>query len=116
NRGANFSLDEGHPNSLEPRKRPYHTIIPGLTTNLSDGSLHSAFGVMGGFMQPQGHVQVLLGQVVGGLDPQQALDAPRVCVTVREPTDENRKDWVVQVEDGMKPEVIEGLKERGHLV
>lgn len=116
NRGANFSLDEGHPNSLAPRKRPYHTIIPGMTTNLSDGSLHSAFGVMGGFMQPQGHVQVLLGQVVGGLDPQQALDAPRVCVTVREPTDENRKDWVVQVEDGMAAEVIEGLKERGHLV
>ncbi|CRK39799.1 hypothetical protein BN1708_008025 [Verticillium longisporum] len=107
NRGSNFSLDAGHPNRLAPRKRPYHTIIPGMVTNLADGSLHSAFGVMGGFMQPQGHVQVLLGQLVGGLNPQQALDAPRVCIDF---------DWNVNVEEGMPADTIEGLRKLGHKV
>ena len=109
-RGANFSLyPPNHPNLLAPRKRPYHTIIPGLVTNLKDGSLHSVFGVMGGFMQPQGHVQVLLGQIVGGLSPQQALDAPRVCVVAE-------GDRSVFVEEGMAEEAIEGLKSLGHKV
>ena len=116
NRAANFSLDAGHPNVIEPRKRPYHTIIPGLVTNLKDGSLHSVFGVMGGFMQPQGHVQVLLGQVVAGLDPQQALDAPRVCITAGTPNNKGELDWVVSVEDGMSEETIEGLRKLGHNV
>ncbi|KFH42018.1 putative gamma-glutamyltransferase-like protein [Hapsidospora chrysogenum ATCC 11550] len=116
NRGANFSLDSKHPNCLEPRKRPYHTIIPGMATNIADGSLHSAFGVMGGFMQPQGHVQVLLGQVVCGLNPQQALDAPRVCIGAGMPDVGNVMDWTVNVEEGMPEETIEGLKELGHKV
>jgi gamma-glutamyltranspeptidase/glutathione hydrolase len=116
NRGANFSLDSKHPNCLEPRKRPYHTIIPGMATNLADGSLHSAFGVMGGFMQPQGHVQVLLGQVVCGLNPQQALDAPRVCIGAGMPDVGNVMDWTVNVEEGMPEETIEGLKKLGHKV
>lgn len=123
NRGANFALyPPHHPNILAPRKRPYHTIIPGAVTNLSDGSLHSVFGVMGGFMQPQGHVQVLLGQVVGGLNPQQALDAPRVCIGAGMP--ENSKDQdaevmtdkTVYVEEGMPEETIQGLKKLGHQV
>lgn len=116
NRGANFSLDNKHPNCLEPRKRPYHTIIPGMATNLSDDSLHSAFGVMGGFMQPQGHVQVLLGQVIAGLNPQQALDAPRICIGAGMPEAGKVLEWTVNVEEGMSEETIEGLKRLGHKV
>ncbi|KAM7189625.1 Gamma-glutamyltranspeptidase [Naviculisporaceae sp. PSN 640] len=116
NRGANFSLDPKHPNVLEPRKRPYHTIIPGLVTNLADDSLHSVFGVMGGFMQPQGHVQVLLGQIVGGLNPQQALDAPRVCIGAGMPDEGDVYDRTVYVEEGMPQSSVDGLRELGHKV
>ncbi|KAI1274125.1 gamma-glutamyltranspeptidase [Xylaria sp. FL0933] len=117
NRAANFSLDPSgkHPNILAPRKRPYHTIIPAAVTNLHDGgSLHSVFGVMGGFMQPQGHVQVLLGQIVGGLNPQQALDAPRVCIGAGMPEDGKVIDTKVFVEEGMPEETISGLRKLGH--
>ncbi|KAI1126728.1 gamma-glutamyltranspeptidase [Nemania abortiva] len=118
NRAANFSLDPTgkHPNVLAPRKRPYHTIIPAAVTNLHDGSLHSVFGVMGGFMQPQGHVQVLLGQIVGGLNPQQALDAPRVCIGAGMPEEGKVIDAKVFVEEGMPEETIEGLRKLGHNV
>ncbi|KAH8671604.1 gamma-glutamyltranspeptidase [Xylariales sp. PMI_506] len=118
NRGANFTLDPAHPNVLAPRKRPYHTIIPAAVTNLHDGSLHSVYGVMGGFMQPQGHVQVLLGQVVGGLNPQQALDAPRVCIGAGMPDAATGEalDLTVSVEEGMSEETIEGLRALGHAV
>lgn len=113
NRGANFALDPPeHPNIYAPRKRPYHTIIPGLVTNLADGSLHSVFGVMGGFMQPQGHVQTLLGQVIAGLSPQQALDAPRVCIS----SSSDEVDMTVSLEEGMPEETIEGLRKLGHKV
>ncbi|KAG9497222.1 hypothetical protein J7337_012015 [Fusarium musae] len=116
NRGANFSLDEKHPNKLEPRKRPYHTIIPGMATNISDGSLHSTFGVMGGFNQPQGTIQVLLNQVLFGLNPQQALDAPRICIGAGMPDEGNVLDWTVHVEEGIDEKTVEDLKKLGHNV
>jgi gamma-glutamyltranspeptidase/glutathione hydrolase len=75
NRGASFSLDDDHPNRLEPGKRPFHTLIPGLL-RLDEGDW-AAFGVMGGYMQPQGHVQVVHNLVDRGMSLQRALDEPR---------------------------------------
>jgi gamma-glutamyltranspeptidase / glutathione hydrolase len=75
NRGAGFSVDPAHPNAAGPSKRPFHTIIPGFLTR--DGAAVGPFGVMGGHMQPQGHLQVVLSTVDDGVDPQEALDRPR---------------------------------------
>lgn len=74
-RGATFSLDAGDANYLEPGKKSYHTIIPGFLTK--DGKAVGPFGVMGAYMQPQGHVQVIMNMLDFGLNPQMALDAPR---------------------------------------
>ncbi|KAJ4391011.1 hypothetical protein N0V93_004624 [Gnomoniopsis smithogilvyi] len=119
NRGSGFHLGPpDHPNLYAPRKRPYNTIIPALTTNASDGSLHSVFGVMGGAMQPQGHVQVLLNMTQFRMNPQTALDAPRVCIGVSLPgkaTDPTKKvDYTVYLEEGISEEVAKALEQMGH--
>ncbi|GAA5346354.1 gamma-glutamyltransferase family protein [Planifilum fimeticola] len=103
NRGCNFTLDPGHPNCLEPGKRPYHTIIPGFLTR--DGRAVGPFGVMGGFMQPQGHLQVIVNTIDRRLNPQAALDAPRW-------------QWVkgkeVLVEQLFPNHIAEALVRKGH--
>jgi gamma-glutamyltranspeptidase / glutathione hydrolase len=108
NRGHNFSLDPKHPNALESRKRPYHTIIPAMVTRESDDSLYASYGVMGGFMQPQGHVQVLSALVDHALDPQAALDLPRFCIDVEE------SGGRVAMEEGMPKKTMDALKKLGH--
>ncbi len=82
NRGVSFSLDPGHSNCLEPRKLPYHTLIPGMVTR--KGELWASYGVMGAMQQAQGHLQALTNMIDFGLDPQQALDAPRFSVRLGE--------------------------------
>lgn len=76
NRGAGFTLEDGHPNQIAPGKHPFHTLIPAFVTR--DGEPYLSFGVMGGAMQPQGHTQLLLNLLVFGMDLQEAIDAPRV--------------------------------------
>lgn len=109
NRGNNFSLDPKHPNALAPRKRPYHTIIPGMMTR-ADGSLYGPFGVMGGFMQPQGHAQVVVGMLDDGLNPQAALNRLRVCL---EPA---QAQGGVALEEGLPEATKAALAAMGHTV
>jgi len=110
NRGHNFSLQAGHPNVLAPAKRPYHTIIPAMATYAASGDLFGPFGVMGGFMQPQGHLQVVAALVDDLLDPQAALDRPRFCI---EP---QAAGGAVAIEEGVPEETFLRLKEMGHPV
>jgi gamma-glutamyltranspeptidase/glutathione hydrolase len=109
NRGHNFSLDPTHPNRLAPRKRPYHTIIPAMITRDNPSSLVASFGVMGGFMQPQGHLQVFLA-LLDGRDPQSALDLPRFCIT------DGTAGGVVALEEGISEKTVADLMGRGHVV
>jgi gamma-glutamyltranspeptidase / glutathione hydrolase len=103
NRGHNFTLDPTHDNRLEPGKRPYNTIIPGFLTK--NGQPVGPFGIMGGFMQPQGHLQVVMNTLDFGLNPQAALDAPRW-------------QWMegktVDVERATPEHVVEALTRMGH--
>ena len=105
NRGALFSFDTDHPNYLQGGKRPYQTIIPAMATRGDDVWL--SFGVMGGFQQPQGHMQVVSNMVDFGMNSQEALDALRYSINVEE-------DGKVRVEEDMPAETVAELKKRGH--
>lgn len=104
-RGAGFSLNPELDDYLAPRKKPYHTIIPGFLTH--EGEAVGPFGVMGAYMQPQGHVQVIMNTVDWLLNPQTALDAPRW-------------QWIagkeIWLESSVAPEIVEDLRRRGHEV
>ncbi|KAK0616443.1 nucleophile aminohydrolase [Immersiella caudata] len=120
-RGAGFHLHPAnHPNIYAPNKRPYNTIIPAILTNSHDGSLHTVLGVMGGAMQPQGHAQVLLNMLKFNMNPQAALDAPRICIGVSLPgksTDPTKKvDNTVYLEEGIGDDLAKALAEMGHEV
>ena len=116
NRGSGFSLDPAHPNALAPGKRPYHTIIPGMITVDSNGlptipnSLYASFGVMGGFMQPQGHMQVVVALVDDLADSQAALDRPRFRIY------DESAGGKVALEEGIPTDVQGELEEMGHRV
>ena len=105
NRGSGFCLQPGHPNCIAGGKRPYHTIIPGFVTRA--GAPVMSFGVMGGHMQPQGHVQMMVRIFAQGLNPQAASDAPRWYV---------EEDSSLSLEPSVAPEVVAELRRRGHRV
>mgnify|MGYP000145873686 CR=1 FL=1 len=107
NRASGFTMEEGHPNMVAPRKQPYHTIIPAFVTRETPTGEEPwmSFGVMGGGHQPQGHVQVLLNMLVFGMDPQQAVDAPRF---------NHGGGLRVQLEPAIGTAVRDGLRALGH--
>ena len=109
NRGAGFTLEEEHPNTVAPGKRPFHTLVPAFATRITAEGEEPwmAFGVMGGAMQPQGHVQVLLNQILFGMDPQEANDAARF---------QHRSGRQVSFESPICEEVLEHLSAMGHEV
>jgi gamma-glutamyltranspeptidase/glutathione hydrolase len=117
NRGHNFSLDPEHPNAVAPGKRTYHTIIPAMITQDVSGlstvvrnQLFASFGVMGGFMQPQGHLQVASGLIDDALDPQAALDRPRFIIQ------SGISGGDISIEHGVSEDVLIQLHEMGHPV
>jgi gamma-glutamyltranspeptidase/glutathione hydrolase len=105
NRGSGFVLDAGHPNRAAPRKRPYHTIIPAMIAR--DDAFAGCLGVVGGFMQPQGQMQILRHVLDHGMGIQDAIDAPRMRFIA---------DREIAVEPHYDPRVAEELARRGHLV
>ena len=107
NRGHGFTLQDGHPNQVAPGHRPFHTIIPGFLTRTENGVVkpQMSFGVMGGNMQPQGHLQTLVRMLVHHQQPQAACDAPRWKVAT---------GLSVDFESTMAPDLVNGLKSLGH--
>ncbi|MEP7069751.1 MAG: gamma-glutamyltransferase, partial [Usitatibacter sp.] len=105
NRGAGFALEQGHPNQVGPRKRPFQTIIPGFLTR--NGEPVMSFGVMGGNMQPQGHVQMVTRLVDYNQNPQACSDAARWIVN---------GDYTVSLEPEVRASVKEELTKRGHRI
>ena len=122
NRGSNFSLIKGHANCAKGGKRPYHTIIPALITKKGgngDGEFYATMTNMGGFMQPQGHVQLLSNLVDYGMDAQEAVDAPRFCLDPFSGGEEHegrKRRGEIKFEVGTDPAVISELEKRGHAV
>jgi len=116
NRGRLFNLDPAHANAYAPRKRPFHTIIPAFVTR--DGKPVFSFGVMGGDVQPQGHVQVLVNLIDFGMNVQEAGDAPRFHHEgSSEPTGEVMQDGgMLHLESGISPEVVRDLMLKGHRI
>ncbi|QGY42501.1 gamma-glutamyltransferase [Maribellus comscasis] len=115
-RGELFSLEEGHMNVYEPHKRPFHTIIPAFVTK--DGEPFLSFGVMGGDMQPQGHVQIICNIIDFGMNIQEAGDAPRIQHTgSSDPTGGTMTDGGdVTLESGFEYETIRALMQKGHKI
>lgn len=114
NRGEGFTLQPDHFNTYAPGKRPFHTIIPGFITK--DGEPYISFGVMGGDMQPQGHVQIVVNMIDFGMNLQEAGDAPRIYHTgSSEPTGQKMTDGgAVMLESGFPYETIRELMQKGH--
>jgi gamma-glutamyltranspeptidase / glutathione hydrolase len=115
-RGEMFSLQEGHNNVFAPGKRPFHTIIPAFITK--DGKPYISFGVMGGDMQPQGHVQIVVNLIDFGMNLQEAGDAPRIYHTgSSEPTGQQMlTGGILQLESGIRTEEIQKLLSKGHII
>ncbi|KAJ3183685.1 hypothetical protein HDU85_002114 [Gaertneriomyces sp. JEL0708] len=107
-RGNGFSVVEGALNCVAPGKRPYHTIIPAMVTDRESDALVYCYGCMGGFMQPQGHLQILLTLLHHTPSPQHAIDTPRFCIAP--------DTGIVYLEEGIDDQTVQGLKDMGHVV
>ena len=116
NRGSSFSLDKNHPNYLEPNKRPFHTLIPGMVTNTNNNNLKSCYGVMGGMQQAQGHFQVLSNLIDKNHSPQLALDMPRFSVIPWDDEEKDVKKDTVLLESIFANSVIDQIKNYGHKI
>jgi len=117
-RGAMFVLKEGHANTFAPGKRPFHTIIPAFITR--DGGPWASFGVMGGDMQPQGHVKIVMNLIDFGMNLQEAGAAPRIqhegSTTPDAQAEAMADGGVVDLESGFPYETVRGLMQKGHAV